>query len=173
MRLEELELVCRQAAQELVRRARPVPPTVVLPGADVTRVWELDGFPTDPEECARYLERFAEDQVSASTPAYGFVAEGVVEDTDVVVVVFGAPGRGPFVTAAPITEDGLGEFLPVEPAAEEAFPFLRPLQRAVDALSDPSGSAAGTAPGPAGPGSGSASGGSGPDALGIDRDEHR
>lgn len=134
MRIEELAFVCQEAARDLVsRQPRPLPPTVVLPGPQATRLVTLPDFPADDAGRAAVLGAFARDQMPA-TPAWGFIAEADLHSgQDVVVVVYGAHGHPPRITAAPFQVDGsLGEFAPPEALAPEALPFIRPLQHAVD-----------------------------------------
>lgn len=141
MRIEELELVCCQAARELAQRGdRPVPTAVVLPLPHATRVVTLEGFPdADP---ARFdvLEQFAREEMRlAEAPAYGFVAEAAAPDDDgqpveVVVVVYGARGHHPRVLAAPLTGSEVGPFGQAEELEPTALPFLSPLQHAADAV---------------------------------------
>lgn len=143
MRIEELELVCREAALNLLKRAeRPLPATVVLPLADATRVVSMPDFPDADPERFDLLSRFAQEEIRpANAPCYGFIAEAVAESedgapTDVVVVVYGARNHHPKVTAAPLVGGQLGEFAEAEDLEPTAFPFLSPVQHAVDA-SDP------------------------------------
>ena len=141
--MEELEVVCQQAARNLVEREmRPVPASVVLPLPAKTRVTALGQWPDHDAHRLDLLERFADDVMRReNAPCYGFVAEGLVagEDgpVDVVVVVFGARGNHPRISAAPFDEAGLGEFTPAEPLAPGAMPFLAPLQVAADAATVP------------------------------------
>jgi hypothetical protein len=141
--MDELELVCQEAARNLAGRGpRPLPATIVLPLAAATRVTSLPDWPDDDDGRAHLVDRFAADVARpANAPCYGFLAEGVVEvegaPVDVVVVTFGARGQHPRVTAAPLTSDGVGEFAAAEPLDPAAFPFLVPLQRAVDAATPP------------------------------------
>ncbi len=143
MTLDELELVCQQAARNVVARdARPVPATVVLPLANATRVTALAPWPDDDPGRFDLLARFAAEVMRpANAPCYGFLAEAAVDaggvPTDVVVVAYGARRLGARVTAAPLTADGLGEFLDSEPLDPTAFPFLSPLQHAADAAQPP------------------------------------
>ena len=143
MRIEELELVCQQAARNLVEQQdRPVPVSVVLPLPSKTRVTSLEGWPDDDEGRAALLARFAEDVMRPeNAPCYGLVAEGVVvvddEPVEVLVVTYGARANHPRITAAPIDAEGLGEFTPAEPLAPGAMPFLAPLQQSVDAATAP------------------------------------
>jgi hypothetical protein len=136
MKFEELRFVCEEAARDVVARGqRPVPPTMVLPGADRTRLLTLTGFPEDDEARHEYLVRFAHDQITQpGVPAWGFLAEAEVGGHDAVAIVYGARRHAPEVSAAPLGEDGLGEFLAAEELDPTAMPFLHPLQHAVDAL---------------------------------------
>lgn len=134
--MEELELVCRQAAADLLAHGpRPLPPAVVLPLPAATRVTTLPDFPDDDGGRFDLLARFAAEVVRpANAPAFGFVGEAVLDDgSDVAVVVCGARQRPPRVAAAPITPEGLGDFTPSEDLDPTAMPFLSPLQHAVDA----------------------------------------
>jgi hypothetical protein len=137
VQFDELRYVCQEAALDLVReRGRPVPPTVVLPAPERTRLLTLPRFPDDDEERHAVLAQLAADEVTAtSTPAWGFVAEAEIEGRDAVVVVFGARRHAPHLTASWFAEDGdLEEFAPDEELDPTALPFLHPLQHAVDAL---------------------------------------
>ena len=142
MRIEELEATCREAAAELVQRGRPVPASVVLPQTDATRVVGLPEFPEDDAARFTLLSEFAEDEMRpGNIPCYGFIAEaaataddGVV---DVVVVVYGARGHHPQITAAPLTAGGLEAFSDAEELDPRAMPFLAPLQHAADAAQPP------------------------------------
>lgn len=137
MQFEELRYVCQEAALDLVRtRPRPLPPTVVLPGAERTRLLTLPRFPDDDEARHTVLAQIAADEVSAtSTPAWGFVAESEISGRDAIVVVFGARRHAPHLTASWFADDGdLEEFAPDEQLDPTALPFLHPLQHAVDAL---------------------------------------
>ena len=143
MRMEELEVVCQEAARNLVQRAdRPVPATVILPLATSTKVLSLPEWPDDDDARTALLERFAGDVMTpANAPCYGFVAEGVAEaetgPVDVVVVVYGARRNHPLVTAAVLHEEGVADFTEAEPLAPTAFPFLAPLQRATESAQAP------------------------------------
>ncbi len=145
MRIDELQLVCQEAAQQIVARGeRPLPATVVLPLPSITRVIGLPDFPDEDQGRERLLERLADDELRpANAPAYGFVAEGLAAAEDgtgvieVVVVVYGARGHHPWVTAAELGPDGVGPFAEPEPLAPAAMPFLAPLQRAVDSARPP------------------------------------
>lgn len=138
MRFEELRFVCTEAAKDLVtQRERPVPPTIVLPGPERTRLLTLPQFPEDDEARHAYLAQFAQDEITKNlVPAWGFVAEA--EDAsgrEVVVVVYGARRHPPELTAARVGSDGeLDEFVPSEELDPTAMPFLHPLQHAVDAV---------------------------------------
>jgi hypothetical protein len=144
MRIEELEVVCREAAAQVVARgARPLPPTMVLPLPASTRVVALPDFPEDDAGRRDLLSRFAEEEMrTANAPAYGFVAEGLAADDagapiEVVVVVYGARGHHPIIVAAPLDGEDLGAFTEPEPLEPTAMPFLQPVQHAVDAATPP------------------------------------
>lgn len=129
--------MCEEAAKDLVARGeRPIPPTVVLPAAERTRLLTLPEFPDDDRARHDYLVQFAQDEVAATeTPAWGFVAEAEVDATPAVVIVYGARKHAPYVSAAPFDDAGaLGEFLPGEELDPTAMPFLHPLQHVVDSL---------------------------------------
>ena len=144
MRIEELELVCQEAARHLVAREDgPLPATVVLPLAEATRVVSLPDFPDDDPSRFDLLVAFARDTVRPDNAScFGFVAEAMAEAegqaVDVVMVVFGARRRGARVTAAALLPAGdgrgrtLGDFTPAEDLEPTAMPFLSPLQHAVD-----------------------------------------
>lgn len=148
MRIDELDAVCRQAARDLVAREhRALRPAVVLPLPEATRVLTLPDFPDDdPARFDLMASLAGEVMVPANAPAYGFVAAATVEaeggPVDVVAVVYGARGHPPRVIAAPLTDDTVGDFTPAEEVDAGAFPFLAPLQHAVDAADParPSGS---------------------------------
>ena len=143
MRLEELEVVCQEAARNAVERSmRPVPATVVLPLPSATRVTALLEWPDD--DTARYelLHRFAHDVMqTANAPCFGFLAEAIADvdgvPTEILVVAYGARGHQPQVMAAPLDDEGLGDFSPSEPLDATAFPFLAPLQQAAAASRPP------------------------------------
>ena len=145
MRIEELDAVCRQAAHDLYATqagagARSVPPAVVLPLPEATRVTTFPDFPDDDPTRFDLLARFAADVVRpANAPAYGFVGEAVLDGeggpVDVAVVVYGARGHRPLIMAAPVLADGLGDFTAADDLDPTAMPFLSPLQHAVDAAS--------------------------------------
>jgi hypothetical protein len=144
MRIEELELVCREAALNLVARTgQPLPATVVLPLPEATQVVSMPDFSDYEEQRLELMTRFADEQMRPrNAPCYGFIAEAVAagEDgtpTDVVVCVYGARNHHPLITAAPIVEGQVGEFAAPESLAPAAMPFLEPVQRAVDAAPPP------------------------------------
>lgn len=143
MRIEELEVVCQEAARNVVERhPRPVPTTIVLPLPSRTRVTVLEHWPDDDDLRTRLLEQFATDVMRPeNAPCYGFVAEGVVagEDgpLDVVVVTYGARRNHPRITAAALADGEVGEFTEAEPLESLAMPFLAPLQRAADDATAP------------------------------------
>lgn len=137
MQFAELRYVCQEAAIDLVRtQPRPVPPTVVLPGPERTRLLRLPDFPDEDEERHALLARLASDELTGrGIPAWGFLAEAVVEDEDALVIVYGARQHAPEITASRFGDDGeLVEFAPAEPLDPTALPFLHPLQHAVDSL---------------------------------------
>lgn len=142
--MEELEVVCHEAARTLVqRRDGPLPFSVVLPLPEKTRVTSFDAWPADEDDRSALLERFVADVVRpANAPCYGFVAEAVAagedgEAMDVVVVVYGARRNHPRITAAPLHGTELGEFTPPEPLEPLAMPFVAVLQHAVDEATAP------------------------------------
>lgn len=138
MTLDELRLLCQEAARELqARHGSPVPTAVVVPLPERTQVATLPDFPADDAERFAALSHFAADRmVPAGAPCFGFVAEAEVDadDTsvDVVLVAYGARQRGTWVTAAHRDGDELGPFGDAEPLDAAALPFLRPLQHAAD-----------------------------------------
>lgn len=136
MKFEELRFVCEEAAKDVVSKGeRPVPPTVVLPGPERTRLLSLPRFPEGDEARHTYLAQFAEDQITANqVPAWGFLVEAEVGEQDAVVIVYGARRHAPEISAAPLVDDALGDFVPGEELDPTAMPFLHPLQHAVDAL---------------------------------------
>ncbi len=137
MQFEELRYVCQEAALDLLgSRGRPIPPTVVLPTAERTRLVTLPDFPDDDEARHAVLAQLAEDHVTADqVPCWGFVAEADVAEQDAVVVVFGARRHPPHLTAATFDDgDHLTEFVASEELDPTALPFLHPLQHAVDSL---------------------------------------
>lgn len=136
MRPEELEAVCQEAARGLLEReGRPVPAAVVLPLPEATRVVTLPGFPEEDATRAHALADFATDLMRpANAPAYGFIAEAEQADgLPLLVVVYGARGLTPRITAAALHEHGPGEWTPAEDLHPDALPFLRGLQAAADA----------------------------------------
>jgi hypothetical protein len=147
VQFEELRYICQEAALDVLRsKGRPLPPTVVLPGPDRTRLLTLPGFPDDDELRHAVLAQVALDEVTAErVPCWGFVAEAEVGGQDAVVVAFGARRHAPHVTASGFDDDGqLAEFAPSEELDPSALPFLHPLQHAVDALPSAAGEAAET-----------------------------
>lgn len=137
MKFEELRFVCEEAAKDVVSKGtRPVPPTVVLPGPERTRLLTLPRFPEDDESRHAYLAQFAVDQVTeGQVPCWGFLVEAEVGGHDAVVIVYGARQHAPEISAAPLDDDqGLGDFVAGEELDPTAMPFLHPLQHAVDAL---------------------------------------
>jgi hypothetical protein len=137
VQFEELRYICQEAAIDVLReRGRPVPPTLVLPGQERTRLLTLPGFPEDDEDRHTVLAQVAEDELTANEiPCWGFVSEAEVGGSDAVVVVFGARRHAPHITASPFGETGeLEEFVASEELDPTALPFLHPLQHAVDAL---------------------------------------
>ena len=144
MRVEELEVVCQEAARNLVERSEGmVPASIVLPLPSRTSVTSLPDWPDDDVSRTELIERFAADvAVPNNAPCYGFVAEGVAADdegrpVDVVVVVFGARNNHPRVAAAVLRDGSIDEFTQSEPLAPSAMAFLAPLQRAVDQARPP------------------------------------
>lgn len=143
MRIDELEVVAREAAEKLVdREGRPVPTAVVLPLPHATRVVTLAEFPDDDPSRFDLLHRFAQEEMRpVNAPCYAFVAEATVEaegrPVDVVVVVYGARGQRPRLSAALLTPDGVGAWGQTEDLAAGAMPFVGPLQHAADAASPP------------------------------------
>lgn len=143
MRIEELEVVCQEAARNLVQRqSSPVPTAVVLPLPDKTKVTSLGTWPDDDAGRLSVLERFSDEVAKPSrAPCYGFVAEAVAPTeegpVDVVVVVYGARRHHPRISAAVLQDGELGEFTESEPLEATAMPFLAPLQRTVDAAPAP------------------------------------
>ena len=137
MQFEELRFVCQEAADDLVRsRGRPLPPTVVLPGPQRTRLVTLPELPRADEARHAVLAQLAEDLITAEAiPCWGFVAEAEIDGGDAAVVVYGARRHAPHVTASRFTEEGgLAGFVAEEELDPTALPFLHPLQHAVDAL---------------------------------------
>lgn len=155
MQFEDLRKLSIAAAGDLVDRGeRPIPATVVVPGGERTRLLRLPGFPDDDESRHTLLATLAQDVLQANrVPAWGFLAEGVVDGVDAVVVVYGARNKAPRVTAAPLLDDVLGEFVDAEDLDPTAMPFLHPLQHVVDSLpAEPPDRASG--PGPIDPDAG-------------------
>lgn len=144
MTLEELEALCRQAAQDLLtREGRPVPAAVVAPSSDATQVVTLPDFPGDDAQRREVLAALAERELAPrNAPCFGFLAEALVDqggvDVEAVVLVYGARGQHPYVAAAPFeADDRLAAFSAAEPLDHSAMPFLEPLQRTVDQASPP------------------------------------
>lgn len=144
MRLDELEALCREAARGVAaREGRPVPATVVVPLPESTKVSTLPDFPPDDPGRTALLARFADEVVRpANAACFGFLAEATVAagegpPVDVVVVAYSARQHHPHVTAAPVTDEGVGDFLATEELDAAAMPFLAPLQAAVDAAGPP------------------------------------
>lgn len=107
----------------------------MLPGPEKTRIVRLPDFPEEDEARHAFLKQFAVDEVEKNlVPCWGFLAEATMGDQDVVIAVYGARRHAPAISAAPILDDGLGEFLADEPLDPTAMPFLHPLQHAVDAM---------------------------------------
>ncbi|TVP74507.1 MAG: hypothetical protein EA340_01260 [Nitriliruptor sp.] len=137
MQFEELRFVCQQAAIDLTRtRGRPLPPTVILPGPDRTRLLTLPELPEADEARHAVLAQLAADHITlGGVPCWGFVAEAEVDGEDAVVVVYGARRHAPHVTGSRFDASGeLEEFVASEELDPTALPFLHPLQHAVDAL---------------------------------------
>lgn len=144
MTIDELEVVCQEAARNVVERSQGrVPTTVVLPLPTKTQVTSLADWPDDEEGRLGLLQRFADDVMRPNNaPCYGLVAEAVTSDdsgamVDVVVVTVGARSNHPRIAAAVLNAGALGEFTPSEPLAPAAMPFLAPLQRAADEAGAP------------------------------------
>lgn len=136
MKFSDLRFVCEEAAKDVVAQGeRPVPPTVVLPGPDRTRLLKLPAFPEDDEARHQYMAQFALDQITeGQVPCWGFLVEAEVGGRDAVAIVYGARQHAPEISAAPLEGHELGEFVPGEELDPTAMPFLHPLQHAVDAL---------------------------------------
>ncbi|MFN2556027.1 MAG: hypothetical protein ABR592_04020 [Nitriliruptorales bacterium] len=137
MQFEELAFVCREAARDLItHEPRPLPVVVVLPGPHSTRLIRIPDWPDDDHARFALMSTLAREEILAtSTPAYGFLAEAeLVGGGDVLLVVYGARRHPPHVTAAPFEDSQIGEFSESEPLDPEAFPFLHPLQHAVDTV---------------------------------------
>ena len=137
MQFEELRFITQQAAVDLSEKhARPLPPTVVLPGPARTLLLTLPGLPDEDE--LRHLviaELAAEHLTGDGVPCWGFVAEAEIGGDDAIITVYGARRHTPHLSAAMFDEDGsFGEFVTAEELDPTALPFLHPLQHAVDAL---------------------------------------
>jgi hypothetical protein len=143
VRPEELAYVCEEAARDLLdRHGRPLPPTVVLPAAEATRLISIPDLPDDDRSRLAALEALARAEMRPNArPAWGFVAEAELADgTDVALVAFGAHSLPPRVSAAPFLPDGgLDEFAADEALDDWALPFLSPLQRAAEGCDSPPG----------------------------------
>lgn len=143
MRPEELAFVCQEAARDVLdRHGRPLPPTVVLPASDATRVISVPELPDDDRGRLAALDALARaEMLPQARPAWGFVAEAELADgTDVALVAYGAHGLPPRVSAAPFLPDGgLDEFVADETLDDWALPFLSPLQRAAEGSAPPPG----------------------------------
>ena len=148
MTLDELELVCQEAARSFAaRQGRPLPAAVVLPLPEATRVVTMEGFPDDDPTRFDVLSAFAADTMRpANAPCYGFLAEAVAESegqgVDVILVAYGARRHRARITAAPLQAgaDGtvqVGDFTASEDLDPTALPFLSPLQHAVDEAKPP------------------------------------
>lgn len=144
MRLEELEALCREAARGVAEReGRPVPAAVVLPLPESNKVTTFPQFPADDQARAVLLARFSDEVMRpANASCFGFLAEATLDagdgsTVDVVVVAYSARRQHAHVTAAPITEEGVGDFADTEALDPAAMPFLGPLQEAVDAAGPP------------------------------------
>lgn len=136
MQFEDLRKLSIAAAMDIVERGdRPVAATMVVPGGASTQILTLTDFPDQDEARHEYLANFAADQLAANRiPAWGFVVEAEINGVDAVVVVYGARKKAPELTAAPLLDDGLGDFVASEQLDPTAMPFLHPLQHAVDQL---------------------------------------
>jgi hypothetical protein len=136
MQFEELRFITQQAALDVLERhARPVPPTVVLPGPARTLLLTLPDLPDDDELRHAVLAGVAADHITAEgVPCWGFVAEAEVAGRDCLVAAFGARRHVPHLSAAFFTSPGdVDGFTPEEELDPTALPFLHPLQPAVDA----------------------------------------
>lgn len=137
MQFEELRFVCQEAARDLVdQHGLPVPPAIVVPGPEKTRIVRLADFPEDDEARHALLSKFAEDELAKNlVPCWGFIAEATVGDQDMIVTVYGARRHAPAISAAPVQDDKtLGDFLEDEQLDPTAMPFLHPLQHTVDEM---------------------------------------
>ncbi len=137
MQFEELRYVCKEAAIDLLsEQGRPLPPMLVLPRPERTRLLTIPGLPDDDRARHDVMAEIAHEELTAKQiPAWGFVAEAEVGGEDAAVVVYGARGHAPEITAARFGEEGgLVEFVDEEELDPTAMPFLHPLQHAVDAL---------------------------------------
>ena len=135
MQFEELRFITQQAAVDVVEKhARPLPPTVVLPGPARTLLLTLPQLPDEDE--LRHLviaELAAEHLTGEGVPCWGFVAEADISGSAGVIAVYGARRHTPHISAALFEDDGgLSEFVTAEQLDPTALPFLHPLQHAVD-----------------------------------------
>ena len=137
MQFEELRFITQQAAVDVVtKHARPLPPTVVLPGPARTLLLTLPALPeADELRHAVFAELAAEHLTGGGVPCWGFVAEADIAGHDGMIAAYGARRHAPHVSAALFEDDGgLAEFVAAEELDATALPFLHPLQHAVDAL---------------------------------------
>lgn len=137
MQFEELRQICQEAARDLLsKEGRPLPPALVLPRPEATQLLLLTGLPEDDDARLQAMAHLADEQLTErKTPAWGFVSEGELADgTAIAVVIYGARKHAPMITASVLVGEGLTEFEEAEELDPHAFPFLHPLQRAVDAL---------------------------------------
>lgn len=143
MRLDELAALSREAARDLAKRGvRPLPCAVLLPRPEASRIVTLPDFPDDDDARGEVLARFADEQMRPyGVPCFGFVAEAVLAtpdgDVDVALVAYGARSQGARVSAAPLHDAEVGDFVADEPLDPVALPFLAPLQAAADAAGPP------------------------------------
>ncbi|CAN5318734.1 hypothetical protein BH23ACT9_BH23ACT9_06040 [soil metagenome] len=135
MTIDQLRALMEEAARDLVDRTeRPHPTTVVVPLPGSTRVLALEGFPDEDAARKQALSVVAaEHMVPDNAACFGFLAEATGPGgEDLLLVVYGARQRGSHLTAALMTDGGLGDFVPAEPLEATAMPFLQPLQHAAD-----------------------------------------
>lgn len=151
MRIEELAFVCEEAARDLAQRhGRPVPPAIVLPSPQATRIITLPDFPDDDAARLAVLSHIAQQEIlGRSQPAYGFISEAALEDgSEILVLVHGAHSNPPRISGAFLRDGEVGDFSAPEPLHPDAMTFLHPLQHAVEQVREPP-------PGPGIPGFGS------------------
>jgi len=137
VQFEELRFITQQAAVDVSEKhARPLPPTVVLPGPARTLLLTLPELPDEDELRHLVIAELAAEHLSGEgVPCWGFVAEADIAGSAGLITVYGARRHTPHLSAALFDEDGvLGEFVPAEELDPTALPFLHPLQHAVDAL---------------------------------------